>query len=233
MCIHAYFDSVIPLGHQAHQHLDPIFHSVTLSWHWANQFFPYASNAQCLARKRHWFDSTKVRIQRSTKTGHQAHQHLDPIFHSVTLSWHWANQFFPYASNAQCLARKRHWFDSTRVRIQRSTKTGEGYSAHSTIPPHLVNTSHTDLTSPCSNLVIPCLRLSCHKNQLYNYWPWQDSNFRPSAREGYVLTIWPPRPVIALILFGRLFGIIWYYLEGYYFWFPCHTSVQFQIIPHI
>ena len=42
------------------------------------------------------------------KSGRQCH---DPICHSVTLSWHWANQSLPCPINLIS-----HWFDSTVIR---------------------------------------------------------------------------------------------------------------------
>ena len=44
--------SAAPTGKPGHQHHDPIPHSVTLSWHWANQSLSYPNNAEHLARKR-------------------------------------------------------------------------------------------------------------------------------------------------------------------------------------
>ena len=34
-------------------------------------------------------------------------RHHDAVSHSVTLSWHWANQFLPCPNTAECQARKR------------------------------------------------------------------------------------------------------------------------------
>ena len=44
--------SAAPLWYQPAQHHDLISHSVTLSWHWANQYLPYPNNAENLAKKR-------------------------------------------------------------------------------------------------------------------------------------------------------------------------------------
>ena len=63
--------------------------------------------------------------------------------HSVTLSWHWANQSLPYPNNAKHLARKWQvyifkssvWLDQCSnmwVWMLRSSKTGDGPSSHST-----------------------------------------------------------------------------------------------------
>ena len=45
-------------------------------------------------------------------TGTPGYQHNhDLILHSVTLSWHWANQPLPCSDNAESLARKRHVYN--------------------------------------------------------------------------------------------------------------------------
>ena len=55
--------STAPLGNQATSTMSQFPHSVTLSWHWANQSLPHPNNAEHLARKRQvsiLFDSTGV-----------------------------------------------------------------------------------------------------------------------------------------------------------------------------
>ena len=56
--------SAAPLGDQASQHQNLITHSVTLSWHWANQSLLYSNNIERQARVvtsinfiSHYFDS--------------------------------------------------------------------------------------------------------------------------------------------------------------------------------
>ena len=62
MTVHTHGDFIVlPIGKPCYQHPDLISHSVTLSWHWGNQSFPYSNNAEHLDRKRqvsvgcHWF----------------------------------------------------------------------------------------------------------------------------------------------------------------------------------
>ena len=48
--------------------------------------------------------------------GTPVRQHHDLISHSVTLSWHWANQFLPSANNAEHQARKQQaWIFKSSV----------------------------------------------------------------------------------------------------------------------
>ena len=53
------------------------------------------------------YDSVHLLQIYSAVTGRTGHQHHDLISHSVTLSWHSANQSLPYPNNTECLARRR------------------------------------------------------------------------------------------------------------------------------
>ena len=101
------------------------------------------------------------------------------ISHSVTLSWHWANQSFPYPNNAKHLARKRqalinHWFDSTGNKLQisstrRPPSTDSPTASNAPLEDQTASTmtwfprqSHypdTALTSPYPTLVVLSHRL--------------------------------------------------------------------------
>ena len=56
---------------------------------------------------------------RKDTTGRPGYLHHDliMIYHTVTVSWYWANQSLPYPNNAECLARKR------QVSIEKAIQT--------------------------------------------------------------------------------------------------------------
>ena len=53
-----------------------------------------------------WYLVVTVRIHRNF-TGTSGRRHYDLLIHSVTLSWHWANQSLAYLNNIERLTRKR------------------------------------------------------------------------------------------------------------------------------
>ena len=77
-----------------------------------------SSSWQHVKSYRYW-QCKLVATSSCCPTWRPGHQHHDLISHSVTLSWHWANQFLTYSNNTKRQARKRQvailmslvWFD--------------------------------------------------------------------------------------------------------------------------
>ena len=123
-----------------------------------------------------------------------SHRETNLISHSVTLSWHWANQYLPYPSNAQFQARQRQvyivklllWLDQgsnltmstflwgsclSGVYVSRMMYLKQGGMwPHGGIPPPSTHTPHTpDLhhTHLCPSVIL----ISSRPSVLHTYIP--------------------------------------------------------------
>ena len=89
-CAHMITLQYFPIGKSGRQHHDLISHSVTLSWHWANESLPYPDNAEqvSILRSLVWFN------QVSNPQGPDSNQRGSdsPIFqHGRSIHSAWSN----------------------------------------------------------------------------------------------------------------------------------------------
>ena len=74
---------------------------------WLLEFYVLATSTVILGALPTCDSACSVQTLYCCPTGKSGHWHHDPLSHSVTLSWDWANQSLPYPINADRQARKR------------------------------------------------------------------------------------------------------------------------------